>query len=132
MPYTANTILLIAFIMLLIADLALRYHDNHPAQPADEPHASIIRRSSKIPTSGFGLALFEARKTAGFTRQEFSLQCGLTLAHIGRLERGELPMPSNATLRQLATALGISVRDLTKTCAMERPALGASAPVASA
>jgi transcriptional regulator with XRE-family HTH domain len=51
------------------------------------------------------------RELAGLTQAELGDKIGKALESIGRIERGEVA-PSLKTLDQLATALGIEVRDL--------------------
>jgi len=51
------------------------------------------------------------RELAGLTQAELGDKIGKALESIGRIERGEVA-PSLMTLDELATALGIEVRDL--------------------
>ncbi len=51
------------------------------------------------------------RKKEGLTQQELAEKSGLLQSHISRLEAGK-HSPSHATLKRLATALGVPVADL--------------------
>src|SRR5262245_34728177 len=76
-------------------------------------------RASQLNAS-FGARLRRAREIANLTQEELAERAGLTPNAVGALERGEHRHPYPATIRALATALGLS--------ADEHAALAASVP----
>lgn len=56
------------------------------------------------------IKLEEARKMAAMTQDELAELSGVTKANISRIERG-LQEPQGATIRKLAAALRIEVKD---------------------
>ena len=59
----------------------------------------------------FGLAVRRARTTVGLSQQDLAKKAGVTFAHIGRMERGELS-PRLDTCDRIAHALGMSLLQL--------------------
>jgi len=52
------------------------------------------------------------RRRAGLTQEELAEAAGVGINTIRRIEQGEIEEPRVSTLRKLADALGIRVRDL--------------------
>ena len=56
--------------------------------------------------------LMRERRRAGLTQEELAEKAGVGIATIARIETGDIDAPRVSTLRKLASALGIEVRDL--------------------
>jgi transcriptional regulator with XRE-family HTH domain len=56
--------------------------------------------------------LREERRRAGLTQGELAEKAGVGINTIVRIETGEIEEPRVSTLRKLASALGLEVRDL--------------------
>ena len=56
----------------------------------------------------FGARLRRAREAAGFAQEELAARAGLSPNAVGDLERGEHRRPYPATVRALASALGLT------------------------
>jgi transcriptional regulator with XRE-family HTH domain len=56
--------------------------------------------------------LKEERRRAGLTQGELAEKAGVGINTIVRIETGEIEEPRVSTLRKLASALGLEVRDL--------------------
>lgn len=54
----------------------------------------------------------EARERCGMTQQQLAQVTGLSITTIQRFENGKCPCPRPRTLRALASALDLDVRDL--------------------
>jgi predicted transcriptional regulator len=52
------------------------------------------------------------RRRAGLTQGELADKAGVGIATIARIETGDIDAPRVSTLRKLARALGVEVRDL--------------------
>jgi predicted transcriptional regulator len=52
------------------------------------------------------------RRRAGLTQGELAAKADVGIATIARVESGEIDAPRVSTLRKLARALGVEVRDL--------------------
>ncbi len=59
-----------------------------------------------------GESLRAKRKAIGLTQEGVARRSGLTLKHIGEVERGEVQDPHYSTLRDIANALDTSVAEL--------------------
>jgi transcriptional regulator with XRE-family HTH domain len=66
--------------------------------------------------------LLRARWRAGLTQEELATQTGLSVRTVSDIERGRVRCPRAATLRSLATALGLSDRDTADLLLMVRSA----------
>jgi transcriptional regulator with XRE-family HTH domain len=56
--------------------------------------------------------LREERRRAGLTQGELAKEAGIGINTVLRIETGEITEPRVSTLRKLAGALGLEVRDL--------------------
>ncbi len=56
--------------------------------------------------------LKEERRRAGLTQRELAAAAGVGVNTIARIESGDIEEPRVSSLRKLATALGLRVRDL--------------------
>ena len=52
------------------------------------------------------------RRMAGWTQDELARRSGVGLATVSRIEQGEIEAPRVSTLRKLAAALDLEIRDL--------------------
>jgi transcriptional regulator with XRE-family HTH domain len=59
-----------------------------------------------------GDRLRTARKAAGLTQEGVARRSGLTVKHVGGVERGEIQDPHYSTLAALADALDMTVAEL--------------------
>jgi len=64
-------------------------------------------------TNSLGEALRRQRKSKGLTLQELSLESGVSLAHLYRIEHG-MRFPSGHILRKLAEPLGLEETEILK------------------
>ncbi len=58
-----------------------------------------------------GQRILELRRTAGLTQEQLAEVTGLSLKHLGELERGR-SNPTLASLYSIATSLGLSLSEL--------------------
>lgn len=63
------------------------------------------------PDPSLGQALKSLREERGLTQEAISHEAGVTIGAYGRIERGEVS-PTWSTVRVIAKALGISMREL--------------------
>ena len=64
-------------------------------------------------TDGIGLRVARWRDIAGMTQQELADRIGMTRAYVSMIENGRKPVTTRSLMVALATALGVSVTDLT-------------------
>ena len=64
-------------------------------------------------TSNLGEALKRQRRLKGLTLKELSLESGVSVSHLARIERGER-FPSGRILRKLAEPLGLEETEILK------------------
>ncbi len=68
---------------------------------------------SEQPQPALGKAIKELRERGGATQEAVAHDAGITTATLGVIERG-LSNPTWATLKGIATALGVSMAELAK------------------
>jgi DNA-binding XRE family transcriptional regulator len=65
------------------------------------------------PQPALGRAIRELRQSRGETQEELAPHCGISPKTLSLIERGEVN-PTWATVRDIASALGIAVSELAK------------------
>jgi len=59
----------------------------------------------------FGNKIKKERKKNGYNQYDFALECGISEAYYGRIERGEFS-PTLSTINKISRALGVTLSEL--------------------
>src|SRR6478672_7268598 len=105
----------------------MRANDHGAGTTMDEPPGNAADDHG----AAFGARLRRAREAAGLAQEELAERAGLSPNTVGGLERGEHRHPHPATVRALASALGLSEAEGTALVAAV-PRRGAQAGAAAA